>query len=1831
MPAFPHSLAVIADANRLKLHDPASQDQACFSLSLATSFVQSWPPAAPGDPAAPPGDAAELAQWQDASAISVLYPWKWEIGHRLAADTPLPMRYIVIRKQRPPAPAAAETWDIRFAPAADATRNTTFAASPIVGSTKNQDRIAAFYNHKATVLHRRLNRQANDPNAGTDAEKVAIFREFYGWTNPGQRDRLVSGAKEAPEMTWRSFLGAAATQGASIPYLANLNLCFFSYLKELVPGWGGLSEAERQDFAVLAAPMIVIKANGATQTYTPSTDIADVLDMTGQSLSTWRTGNVFAEVDQRVFAWKYVPDGAAAAPFPPAIHLFIRPVFLERLAADSPGGAQTSEALWIPKNEAYDDILAGSWQAEFPDRAAKLFDLADLMITYAGQRLANYESTTAQPDLWNEELTRCNEMILCALRDLACCGQRGTPENDTLLELALKITRAVLPEPSRNGSAATGWDKDFEQGFKHILDAYDSKLTLTKWKEDLLAKHTSFRETPTGSSDDITAFWRGIYGELADSKVLPNIVHTQWEAAWRAYEKRDLLPQDPDPLREQRCKTWEKHQGRLREALDVMTCRSVLASSVLSFYWDHILEHKPTQPPDQRKDIATNLRNALQTYALARLHPPNGPAIPAPAVGPAAFHPRRETLSADPADPIPELTLPKVEAFMAELFPPSDQDKVEFPKAEPNEKLKQIYGNDFKDDVLLQASEQEPVLALPSQYVTAEPHAISFQINPLGSYRDDEQNTEHDPDSLRQRAGICVFMRKIEPDGTTGKWRTLNAGQAYWKVPQAGGNSTDQALIETPMVIPYRMGYGPAGRDVSVAYDNRPLISRNPAEEHLPDNFVTYEGKANGEPSEDPLDTDVEILYRVPPTPTDSDKQMPEICLIPGLKVRSKYQIVICDVLLGGIGPKEVVGSAPYELTPDQLALDAPTLTKLARECTYQRRVPVGIPRFQVAGNRQGMLKDLPSKEEELAAYLKQFLPEIPSSVRPLAREFPERVMDFPPQLVDQQPRLKAEDTEVPLLMLWDPKWNATASRTIDTSTQSDRFHFQIRPPSVSLGSWDRWVNGAWESEDWAGTAPDALRSRVRGAIATRRKSAETLPGSMGDQSLDEPALVASGSSPLLHVRLRKVYPEESETVYERTVAFSAAPYEPHANDPLKDDLPKLQRKPIDIEILRAPVSVPSISSEIDPLTIKIPLGEVWELQLFTPVPESHFTPASGPAAFHPALKCFGVPKTLAPAGGTPQPYRLLSPFRLLIETAISFAEALKLDATIPGDDEAKAKSFPLELIKRTERDMHPSVSKKEVRILWQRPFNPNERTLNLVSSISLTHQLWRWNGLLQSAFPFGYLNDIEKGINPGQNTPLYQDLLKWEVPAFAGRSNLNAEENTTDIPLRAASPLPLDSTGQSEETSEERYQKTELLTDPIGDDQRLLYYRYSVVAHSRYGGLFADGEDPSVPTPGPNDPAIWKRLAKRLQLGNDKERSDSVPMPAIKFLLPLTDSHTEDDDKENPWGTPGILVVLNEPWYAKGGPAEHLLARVATAPRIYLDKDKHPPEIGPDPILSTQGWDDTAHAAQVGWYPLEDALGHTHDRNAKDPKWVRTSFVLRPPVHAPTDLSWHFVKLEFARALGEVNPAGDQQPPVEDLLKSNRLVRSKTTSPYWVQMTPDTSALSRKLPKGMQFKLEGSEQTRILSLFQANGEALPLEATSAGESFRYWIIATEPIQDDSGYQAERYFGLFEVGDTAPYRMIDMGQASTNPEVLRLRLIEVQVLRQRSDDGKPRDWVGPEITFMIDPDPDIQEQINPWTAIFGPDDLERLPVNDAVARITGISKSRPATKLQQPT
>jgi hypothetical protein len=523
-------------------------------------------------------------------------------------------------------------------------------------------------------------------------------------------------------------------------------------------------------------------------------------------------------------------------------------------------------------------------------------------------------------------------------------------------------------------------------------------------------------------------------------------------------------------------------------------------------------------------------------------------------------------------------------------------------------------------------------------------------------------------------------------------------------------------------------------------------------------------------------------------------------------------------------------------------------------------------------------------------------------------------------------------------------------------------------------------------------------------------------------------------------------------------------------------------------------------------VTVKIPPNEVWNLVLTPSV--------DAPDRFE---------KGILPAAGAAP----LNVFELVIEaagTALPSPQAV-WDALAAGV---------------------PDAARKISVTLQPRNFNAGDAWSN-VKQIDVLRQAWRWSG---RPFNRRFQFDDRATLDPRPDLP-EPPVLLWEAEAFGDRQDDDHLAVPTQVKLTETAdvtkPIPL-------------------YTEDATRDTRAQFFRYGLRVHSRYEAILRSDQGfvesstllPADPAAPPNTPASFTKW-KRQWVSNGW--TGEVPKPQVKIIVPLTSAEPGDT-------TPGLLCILNEPWYGIGGLAERLEARIMQAqdPSISSGATNGPPEFGGDVILSG----DPGAAISA---PLPDNLqldagqpiGFSFDTDTPAPLIVNSSFTIRPPTTAAADAAWCFAKLQFRRVLAETAavpaPAGSNA--------------SSWTDPVWVQFLPDFSRFASSTDAVNVKDLRMGQLSGLTFPLMKNGMVVEFKPAA---TFELWCVLTRMVADVfSGSAAPTQESFVDIAKYDPAQKTFTLSRDPGGSGFRLRLIEVQ--RREAGTGNLLDDLFP------DPDP----------------------------------------------
>jgi hypothetical protein len=549
--------------------------------------------------------------------------------------------------------------------------------------------------------------------------------------------------------------------------------------------------------------------------------------------------------------------------------------------------------------------------------------------------------------------------------------------------------------------------------------------------------------------------------------------------------------------------------------------------------------------------------------------------------------------------------------------------------------------------------------------------------------------------------------------------------------------------------------------------------------------------------------------------------------------------------------------------------------------------------------------------------------------------------------------------------------WGAPAQRTPGTIPS---FTFPLRPPSCDFETWDRWVAGLTESaaDTQAGRTYRNTRVAVKTAVgqATLKSTDETQPDpgqptpAAPDLSIDDPAVTS------LTLSLAPIYPNANLPAPQPlTIALTlppaiAAVITGKAKTVVQNLISYVQSNQFSVSCsIGNAVGLSQPANQ--PITVTVPSGQVWQLAVQANLNDADVTGKfEGPAA--------------AAKGGSSS---------LIIEGATQGIFA-------PGTPGAKLLPFQQSLWNALSVGYDLEKQSLIASIQFWEDADPTQRDMarDLMRKVDLRRQDWRWMGRPMPPLPADWSapNAAQLDADPPPALGGAMNSRLWEIASFAERSDDDCAITTTSINFTSGSVT----------------NPTSLLSADLSKDSRAQYYRFGIDVHSRYEGL------PGLPlttiraqrnNAHPYETAYtrWRRWVKPPTI------SGTVPKPKVLMVIPLTSPDASDTKTV----LPDLLAIANEPWFSLGGLAEELhaeldLARDPSFPLTVPTAQANPiPEIGPNPIISAQGLEDSGvqfvpppanSRPTVSPIPAQP-LGTTFDENTTAPLFGNTCFRVRP------------------------------------------------------------------------------------------------------------------------------------------------------------------------------------------------------------------------------------------
>jgi hypothetical protein len=460
---------------------------------------------------------------------------------------------------------------------------------------------------------------------------------------------------------------------------------------------------------------------------------------------------------------------------------------------------------------------------------------------------------------------------------------------------------------------------------------------------------------------------------------------------------------------------------------------------------------------------------------------------------------------------------------------------------------------------------------------------------------------------------------------------------------------------------------------------------------------------------------------------------------------------------------------------------------------------------------------------------------------------------------------------------------------------------------------------------------------------------------------------------------------------------------------------------------------------------------------------------------------------------------------------------------------EVASAAFPteVELLAAFSVESNPLARRVEARLAY--PAGGKAGGFRNITRCEILKQPWRWQGRPLPQWP---------GIASasGAQGATAREIEDWELAAFAGLDDLFDTEpvNIGYVPLQSV----------NAPRSEGIYTDDWSHKPPISR-----YVRYALRAHSRYAGLFPQRRQPTTTRTNESRSISWQSAFLRYA-------GPTPSLPVIRAIVPLTEPA---DSARGLDVVAPLLVVLDEQAFDRCGVTEALECQIMAEETSVYVKPPPDPEIdqkthlqyGHDPIIDTavdpRIFDRSAPVSM----PVDGPFGYTFDTDARQPRFVASSYLIRPP-EINGVRAWDFAKVRFRRlAEGPTRGAAPDASP-----RPADADAKLWTRPLWIQLPP-----SRRFNLAWKEVAVRQVSDRI-EIATPSGERGDLSDHTA--RFAHYVLVTAAVRDFRGSAGhERYIeiALARVGGQDSSVLLT-SEPLANPgsgEQRWIRIVEVQI------------------------------------------------------------------------
>lgn len=735
----------------------------------------------------------------------------------------------------------------------------------------------------------------------------------------------------------------------------------------------------------------------------------------------------------------------------------------------------------------------------------------------------------------------------------------------------------------------------------------------------------------------------------------------------------------------------------------------------------------------------------------------------------------------------------------------------------------------------------------------------------------------------------------------------------------------------------------------------------------------------------------------------------------------------------------------------------------------------------------------------------------------------------------------------------------------------------ELKKPTTSFWNWYAWMGEESNiNEGDKGTlAYQALTKELeaRDALANSKDREKNI--------LCDPAV-----ENILYIKIDKLFPikEESKFAYPIKLNKNKVDTDNKLNDYLSEFENSLPITLLDKE--------GDTEAELDDQkkfikSIKIKKGDVIRITIHSLIKIEHFE--NGNKKFHSWMDDVITYNKKETVNVDSKNYYLSQPNELWFEAAIPLA--------VQND---KTKKIEKELFKSIELwesiDLNQTADKINCSLIKT---TDNYNKLAYASRIEVKHQIWNWNGRLDSSEKLIEKNkDGSNDLDPKNKKTT--NAMKWEAWAFSDRPDYSAL--VQDVNLLASRDF------VNDENKKPLPQKQILFTDHRPNEEKALYYRFTAIAHSRYEKLGVHYQIPVEAKIGVMDEGmlqpvdnIWKRYLRK------SSKTKQLPKPSIRFVIPLTRSIQECNEKETYDNTKisaaALLIVLNDHWFTEAGLAEQL--------EVGIDVLKNPKgddqyiQAGNDPILTGNSLSQVepsllnpannntdSHIEKngdhhVALFKPKGPAGLTFEPQMQTPLVSGSSFIMNIPDVKDLLQSSNGKTIENKMKAWAMMQIAVRRTLREELCEKDisvEALRSGWTAKEWVQFLP---AVDSFIPKLWREKVR-KENTLSLNftadniIFLTDKEAeLPVFDTTFEERTQRFLVLTETVYDIGGQPCESYKatikcnrdskGIFTFGLNHPKKE-DVDLTKLQEGYLRIILVRVDMHKKDSETETTDIW-----------------------------------------------------------